>query len=108
MISLGSCTMKLNASVEMIPVTWPETAHMHPFAPADQTQGYLEMIASLNKVDSSCIDWIIMCWIVVDRMIMLSIGSRGDHRFRGCLCPAQLRSTGRVCWFALHQGTFPQ
>lgn len=49
MISLGSCTMKLNASVEMAPVTWPETANMHPFAPEDQTAGYREMIASLNK-----------------------------------------------------------
>jgi len=48
MISLGSCTMKLNASVEMAPVTWPETCNMHPFAPADQTTGYKEMIASLN------------------------------------------------------------
>jgi glycine dehydrogenase len=49
MISLGSCTMKLNASIEMMPVTWPETANMHPFAPRDQTKGYLEMIESLNK-----------------------------------------------------------
>ena len=49
MISLGSCTMKLNASVEMFPVTWPETCNMHPFAPPDQTQGYQEMIASLNR-----------------------------------------------------------
>lgn len=49
MISLGSCTMKLNATVEMIPITWNETANIHPFAPADQTQGYLEMISSLNK-----------------------------------------------------------
>lgn len=49
MISLGSCTMKLNATVEMIPVTWAETANMHPFAPVDQTQGYVEMITSLNK-----------------------------------------------------------
>ena len=49
MISLGSCTMKLNASVEMFPITWPETANMHPFAPEDQTTGYKEMIASLNK-----------------------------------------------------------
>lgn len=49
MISLGSCTMKLNASVEMFPVTWPETANMHPFAPVDQTLGYQEMIQSLNK-----------------------------------------------------------
>jgi glycine dehydrogenase len=49
MISLGSCTMKLNASVEMFPVTWPETCNMHPFAPANQTEGYTEMIADLNK-----------------------------------------------------------
>ena len=49
MISLGSCTMKLNATVEMQPVTWPETCNMHPFAPADQTKGYQEMIESLNK-----------------------------------------------------------
>ncbi|MDN5205086.1 aminomethyl-transferring glycine dehydrogenase [Fulvivirgaceae bacterium BMA10] len=43
MISLGSCTMKLNATSEMIPVTWPELGNIHPFAPADQTQGYSEM-----------------------------------------------------------------
>ena len=40
MIPLGSCTMKLNASSEMIPITWPAFAHMHPFAPADQRAGY--------------------------------------------------------------------
>ena len=48
MISLGSCTMKLNATSEMIPVTWPEFGGIHPFAPAEQTTGYLEMIASLT------------------------------------------------------------
>ena len=48
MISLGSCTMKLNATAEMIPVTWPEFANIHPFAPIDQAQGYLEMIGSLD------------------------------------------------------------
>ena len=48
MIPLGSCTMKLNATIEMIPVTWPEFANMHPFAPDDQAQGYLEMIDDLN------------------------------------------------------------
>jgi glycine dehydrogenase len=47
MISLGSCTMKLNATSEMIPVTWPEFGGMHPFAPLDQAEGYLEMIRSL-------------------------------------------------------------
>ena len=49
MIPLGSCTMKLNATVEMIPVTWPEFAAMHPFAPADQTRGYQTMIERLSK-----------------------------------------------------------
>lgn len=48
MISLGSCTMKLNATSEMIPVTWPEFANLHPFAPRAQAQGYLEMIAGLT------------------------------------------------------------
>ncbi len=47
MISLGSCTMKLNATSEMIPVTWPEFANLHPFAPRDQAAGYLEMIEGL-------------------------------------------------------------
>lgn len=49
MISLGSCTMKLNASVEMFPVSWPEIGNMHPFCPPDQAQGYADMNASLNK-----------------------------------------------------------
>ncbi len=49
MISLGSCTMKLNATSEMIPVTWPEFTDMHPFAPVDQTKGYLEMINTLSS-----------------------------------------------------------
>jgi glycine dehydrogenase len=50
MIPLGSCTMKLNAVAEMIPITWREFAHMHPFAPADQTEGYREMIAGLERM----------------------------------------------------------
>lgn len=48
MIPLGSCTMKLNATVEMIPVTWPEFGNLHPFVPADQAEGYKEMIDDLN------------------------------------------------------------
>ena len=40
MIPLGSCTMKLNATAEMMPMTWPEFADLHPFAPAEQAQGY--------------------------------------------------------------------
>ncbi|GAB3645995.1 aminomethyl-transferring glycine dehydrogenase [Ramlibacter alkalitolerans] len=48
MIPLGSCTMKLNATSEMIPVTWPEFAHVHPFAPRDQLQGYAELDEQLR------------------------------------------------------------
>jgi glycine dehydrogenase len=49
MISLGSCTMKLNATAEMIPITWPEFADLHPFAPLEQAKGSLELIASLTE-----------------------------------------------------------
>eukprot|EP00980_Cylindrotheca_fusiformis_P003104 scaffold720_cov114-Cylindrotheca_fusiformis.AAC.12 len=49
MISLGSCTMKLNATSEMVPITWPEFCDIHPFAPHDQVKGYHEMIEDLNK-----------------------------------------------------------
>lgn len=52
MIPLGSCTMKLNATAEMIPITWPEFSHIHPFAPQDQTQGYQELIRRLS--DALC------------------------------------------------------
>ena len=52
MISLGSCTMKLNAVAEMIPVTWPEFGQLHPFAPLNQAQGYKQMIDELS-------DWLI-------------------------------------------------
>ena len=48
MIPLGSCTMKLNATTEMIPVTWPEFSEMHPFAPVDQAAGYAELFADLE------------------------------------------------------------
>lgn len=48
MIPLGSCTMKLNATTEMIPVTWPEFAQLHPFAPLEQTAGYQEMFRRLE------------------------------------------------------------
>ena len=52
MISLGSCTMKLNATTEMLPVTWPEFGTIHPFAPENQTEGYMEMIQDLH-------DWLV-------------------------------------------------
>ncbi|VFR44005.1 Glycine dehydrogenase [decarboxylating] (glycine cleavage system P protein) [plant metagenome] len=48
MIPLGSCTMKLNATAEMLPITWPGFAHIHPFAPASQTLGYAELIERLS------------------------------------------------------------
>jgi glycine dehydrogenase len=51
MISLGSCTMKLNATTEMIPVTWPEFGQIHPFAPVDQAEGYHQMVEEL-------VDWL--------------------------------------------------
>ncbi|MCI0651816.1 MAG: aminomethyl-transferring glycine dehydrogenase [Planctomycetes bacterium] len=50
MIPLGSCTMKLNATSEMIPVTWPEFGRIHPFAPADQTEGYRRLFEDLERM----------------------------------------------------------
>jgi glycine dehydrogenase len=49
MIALGSCTMKLNATTEMIPVTWPQFGKLHPFAPREQAQGYSELFVELEK-----------------------------------------------------------
>jgi len=49
MISLGSCTMKLNATSQMLPVTWPEFGRMHPFAPAEQTKGYARLFQDLEQ-----------------------------------------------------------
>jgi len=54
MIPLGSCTMKLNATAEMIPVTWPEFGNIHPLAPADQAQGYKELIDGLEAMLVEC------------------------------------------------------
>jgi glycine dehydrogenase len=71
MIPLGSCTMKLNAAAEMIPVSWPEFAQMHPFAPLDQAQGYVELITGLKP-------------------------AQGDHRLRCHLHAAELRRAGRI------------
>ena len=50
MIPLGSCTMKLNAAAEMEPISWPEFADLHPFAPADQAGGYGELIGELERL----------------------------------------------------------
>lgn len=54
MIPLGSCTMKLNATAEMIPVTWPEFGNLHPLAPADQAQGYRQLIDELEAMLVEC------------------------------------------------------
>lgn len=49
MMPLGSCTMKLNATSEMMPITWPELANIHPFVPVDQAQGYAKMFDALAQ-----------------------------------------------------------
>ncbi|TCZ86962.1 aminomethyl-transferring glycine dehydrogenase [Lysobacter sp. N42] len=54
MIPLGSCTMKLNATAEMIPVTWPEFANIHPLAPAEQAEGYRQLITELEQMLVEC------------------------------------------------------
>ena len=54
MIPLGSCTMKLNATSEMIPITWPEFCNIHPLAPAEQTEGFRELIDTLERMLVEC------------------------------------------------------
>lgn len=54
MIPLGSCTMKLNATAEMVPVTWPEFGKIHPYAPQDQTEGYRELFSQLEEMLKAC------------------------------------------------------
>ena len=72
MIPLGSCTMKLNAASEMLPITWPEFYRLHPFAPVDQTQGYQQIFRELETALAA------------------------HHRLRGGLAAAELRRAGRV------------
>ncbi len=102
MIPLGSCTMKLNAASEMLPVTWPEIANIHPFAPQQQTAGYREMIDSLEAM---------LCEATGYAGVSLqpNAGSQGEyagllmirayHRSRGeghrdvCLIPASAHGT---------------
>lgn len=72
MISLGSCTMKLNATAEMIPVTWPELGNMHPFAPADQTKGYQEMIKNLE-------DWLMEITGFTGVSLQPNSGAQGEY-----------------------------
>jgi glycine cleavage system P protein (glycine dehydrogenase) len=102
MIPLGSCTMKLNATTEMLPVTWPEFARMHPFAPLEQAQGYVQLFAELEA-------W--LCEITGYDAVSLqpNAGSQGEfagllairryHESRGdsgrdvCLIPASAHGT---------------
>jgi glycine dehydrogenase len=102
MIPLGSCTMKLNAAVEMIPVTWPTIAGLHPFAPEEQAVGYLRLIGQLEEA---------LCRITGYDAVSLqpNAGSQGElagllaiaryHRARGehlrrtCLIPASAHGT---------------
>ncbi|SET82486.1 aminomethyl-transferring glycine dehydrogenase [Thalassotalea agarivorans] len=102
MISLGSCTMKLNATAQMIPVSWPEFANMHPFAPLDQAQGYKSMIDELGK-------WLVELTGYDDISMQPNSGAQGEyaglvaiqkyHESRGeghrniCLIPSSAHGT---------------
>lgn len=72
MISLGSCTMKLNATAEMIPVTWPEFGKLHPFAPKDQTVGYQQLFANLN-------DWLCEITGFAAMSLQPNSGAQGEY-----------------------------
>jgi glycine dehydrogenase len=72
MIALGSCTMKLNATTEMIPLTWAEFSKMHPFAPADQTIGYLQMFTELNN-------WLCEITGFAKMSLQPNAGSQGEY-----------------------------
>lgn len=71
MIPLGSCTMKLNAAAEMMPLSWPEVSQLHPFVPAGQAQGYLEMISQLE-------DWLADCTGFDAVSVQPNAGSQGE------------------------------
>ena len=102
MIPLGSCTMKLNATSEMIPITWPEFAHVHPFAPADQLQGYAELDEQLRA-------WLCQATGYAGISLQPNAGSQGEyagllairgwHKARGqghrniCLIPSSAHGT---------------
>ncbi len=72
MIPLGSCTMKLNAASEMIPVTWPEFSDIHPFAPANQTTGYIQLIEQLER-------WLARITDFAAVSIQPNAGSQGEY-----------------------------
>ena len=85
MIPLGSCTMKLNATSEMIPITWPEFSHIHPYAPADQALGYQELIDTLSS-------W--LCEITGYDAISLQPNSGAQGEYAGLLA---IRAYHRSC-----------
>jgi glycine dehydrogenase len=72
MIPLGSCTMKLNATSEMIPITWPEFANMHPFAPADQLKGYA-------LLDEQLREWLCQATGYAGISLQPNAGSQGEY-----------------------------
>ena len=102
MIPLGSCTMKLNATTEMVPVTWPEFGAIHPFVPLDQAEGYLELIRGLEAMLVEITGYAAVS-------LQPNAGSQGEfaglmaiqayHRSRGddqrtvCLIPASAHGT---------------
>jgi len=102
MIPLGSCTMKLNATAEMYPVTWPEFGKIHPFAPAEQTKGYREMFDRLEKALAEITGFAAVslqpnagsqgeyAGLLVIRQYH---GSRGDTKRKVCLIPQSAHGT---------------
>lgn len=102
MIALGSCTMKLNAATELIPVSWPEFADMHPFSPLNQQQGYAKMIAELESYLCACTGFT-ACSLQPNSGAqgefagLLTIRayheSRGDHNRKVALIPASAHGT---------------
>src|SRR5262249_10428373 len=76
MIPLGSCTMKLNAAAEMLPVTWPEFSRMHPFAPVEQTRGYRQGFDELERA---------LCEITGLAGIALQPATGGQGEFAGLM-----------------------
>ncbi len=72
MIALGSCTMKLNATTEMVPITWPEFGALHPFAPGHQTGGYMQIMAELN-------DWLSEITGFAAMSLQPNAGAQGEY-----------------------------
>lgn len=102
MIALGSCTMKLNATAEMIPVTWPEFGGIHPFAPQDQFKGYLTLFKQLEKmlIEATGYDAISLQPNAGSQgeyagllAIMKYHQSRDDHHRDVCLIPSSAHGT---------------